>query len=222
VGDVGLVAGSLYGLRTWRVVTEDGRERLAAPLRATPWPPGGGWLQAWCEEGHAAPAAGCRCGIHGWHPRHAFARRVLACRFEVPGIVEAIGTAEVHEDGFRAQRARPYAFVRLPGRNPFLLERLAASYDAEILDLRRPGELLAVCSERNLGLREAVVAELLGPDVVRERHRARSRKRRNGALRVAAILAVGATLGGIGALVEHTGPQGERDLYGRAGKAHVR
>jgi hypothetical protein len=222
VGDIGLLPGPLYGLRAWRVMTECGRELLTAPQRATPWQPGQGWTRATCDADHRAPAPGCRCGIHAWHPRRAFARRILASRFEVPGIVEADGLVEVHEDGFRAERARPYAFVRLPGRNPFLIERLSAAYGAEILDLRRPDELLAVCAERNLGLQESVVDDLLGAEVVEERRRARVRKRRNTALRVAATVAVGAALGVLGVMVEHTGPQGERDLYGRAGKVHVK
>ena len=78
----------------------------------------------------------------------ASARRILRSRFDLPGIVEVDGAVEVHEEGFRAERARPYAFVRLPGRNPFLIDRLAAAYGAEVLDLRRPEELLAVCRER--------------------------------------------------------------------------
>jgi hypothetical protein len=167
-------------------VTEDGRERLAAPLRGTPWASGRDWLQATCGEGHPAPASGCRCGIHAWHPRAKHARRVLSCRFELPGIVEADGAVEVHEDGFRAERARPYAFVRLPGRNPYLIERVAAAYGAQILDLRRPKELLAVCRERGLGLSEPVVDALLGPEVVEELRRARARGRREDALRYAA------------------------------------
>jgi hypothetical protein len=222
VSDVALVPGPLYGLRTWRVVQDAGGERLAGPQRGTPWPSGRGWLRATCGEGHDAPAPGCRCGIHAWHPRAAFARRVLAGRFELPGIVEADGTVEVHEDGFRAERARPYAFVRLPGRNPFLIDRLAATYGTEVLDLRRADELLAVCRERGLGLEATVVDELLGAEALRERHRARSRKRRNNALRVAAAILVVATLGGLALVVENTGPQGERDVWGRAGKVHIK
>ena len=166
-----LVPGPLYGLRTWRVVTHDGRERLSAPQRGTPWTLGSGWLKATCGEGHGAPAADCRCGIHAWHPRRASARRVLRSRFDLPGIVEADGAVEVHEDGFRAERARVYAFVRLPGRNPFLIDRLAAAYGAEVLDLRRP-------------------EELLGAEAIEERRRARARQRRNDALRVVAALLV--------------------------------
>ena len=128
-----------------------------------------------CGEEHRAPAADCRCGLHAWHPRRASARRILRSRFDLPGIVEADGAVEVHEEGFRAKRARPYAFVRLPGRNPFLIERLAAAYGAEVLDLRRAEELLAVCRERRLGLQEPVVEELIGAEAIAERRRARTR-----------------------------------------------
>jgi hypothetical protein len=107
--DAPLLAGPLYGLRTWRIVRDDGGERLSAPLRGTPWLLDDRWVQATCEHGHTAPGAGCVCGIHAWHPRPAFARRVLSCRFELPGIVEADGAVEVHEDGFRAERHRAKA-----------------------------------------------------------------------------------------------------------------
>ena len=190
VSSAPLVPGPLYGLRTWRVVTHDGRERLSAPQRGTPWTLGEGWIEATCGEDHRAPAAGCGCGIHAWHPRRASARRILRSRFDLPGIVEADGAVEVHEEGFRAQRARPYAFVRVPGRNPFLIERLAAAYGAEVLDLRRAEELLAVCRERSLGLQEPVVEELIGAEAIAERRRARARQRRNDALRVVAALLV--------------------------------
>jgi hypothetical protein len=188
--DVPLFADRLYGLRTWCVVTEGGREGLAAPQRGTPWPPGRGWTQARCDEGHAAPASGCRCGIHAWHPRRRAARRVLAGRFELPGIVEASGAVEVHADGFRAERARPYAFVRLPNRNPFLIDRLAAAYGAEVLVLRRPEELLALCRDRGLGLGEPVVEELLGAEAIEDRRRALARKRVTDAVRLGAAFAV--------------------------------
>jgi hypothetical protein len=190
VSSAPLVPGPLYGLRTWRIVVEDGRERLSAPQRGTPWARGRGWVEASCGEGHAAPAAGCRCGIHAWHPRRASARRILRSRFDLPGIVEADGAVELHEEGFRAQRARPYAFVRLPGRNPYAIERLAAAYGAEVLDLRRPEELLDVCRERRLGLQEPVVHQLLGAETIEDRRRARARQRRRDVLRVAAALLI--------------------------------
>jgi hypothetical protein len=221
VGDVPLLPGPLYGLRTWRV-PRDGTERLVGPQRRTPWSPGRDWQEATCPAGHDAPAPDCRCGIHAWHPRLSSAKRVLAGRFELPGIVEADGRIELHEEGFRAQRARPYAFVRLPNRNPHLIERLAGRYGAQILDLRRPHELLEICRERNLGLEEAVVEQLLGPDVIEEGRLARARSRRDDVVRVAAALAILASLIAIGAAIDRPGPQGDRDVPGAAGNGHVR
>jgi hypothetical protein len=136
--------------------------------------------------------------------------------------VEADGIVEVHEDGFRAERARPYAFVRLPGRNGRRIDRLGAAYGAQILDLRRPEELLAVCRERGLGLEQPVVEELLGAAAVQERRRARARKRRNDALRVAAALLVAALLCVLGLVVDGTDAHGSRDLYGTAAKSQAK
>ena len=191
VSSAPLVPGPLYGLRTWRVVTHDGRERLSAPQRGTPWTlgrglAGGDVRRGPPRPGRGLPAAASTPGTRG-APRPGGS---CSSRFDLPGIVEADGAVEVHEEGFRAQRARPYAFVRLPGRNPFLIERLAAAYGAEVLDLRRAEELLAVCRERSLGLQEPVVEELLGAEAIAERRRARARRRRNDALRVVAALLV--------------------------------
>jgi hypothetical protein len=193
VSEVPLLPGPLYGLRTWRVIRDDGQERLTAPQRGTVWE-SGDWVEATCGEGHHAPAAGCHCGIHAWHPRPASARRVLASRFDLPGIVEADGDVEVHDEGFRAQRGRPYAFIRLPGRNPYLIERLGARYGAEVIDVRRPADLLAICRERGLGLPEPVVVDLVGAEVIAERRRARARMRRIAALRIAIAIVVLAAL----------------------------
>jgi hypothetical protein len=194
VTDAPLVAGSLYGLRFWRVSADDSGEFLAGPITGSRWPPGGEWMRAACATGHSAPAPDCDCGVHAWHPRRESARSVMRVRGMVPGVMEAQGPVEVHEDGFRAERARPYAFVRLPGRNPYLIERLAAAYSAEILDLRRPEELVAVCRERRLGLQEPVVEELLGAEAIAQCRRARARQRRHDALRAVVALLVVALL----------------------------
>jgi hypothetical protein len=202
VSEIPLLPGPLYGLRTWRVVVEDGRERLSAPQRGTVWA-SGGWVEASCPEGHTAPDADCRCGIHAWHPRPASARRVLASRFDLPGIVEVDGAVEVHDEGFRAARARPYAFIRLPGRNPFLIERLGATYGAEVLDLRRPEELLAICRERSLGLTEPVVVDLIGAEAYEALRRERARARRNAIVRIALVVLILVALRVVGLIVDH-------------------
>jgi hypothetical protein len=219
VTDTPLVAGSLFGLRTWRVVADDGGEALAGPLYDTPWPAGGEWLRASCLHGHGAPDADCDCGVHAWHPRPRSARDVMAVRRLIPGVLEAQGPVEVHEDGFRAQRGRPYALVAARGRNVELIRRLAKRYGAEVVEAARPEDLLAYCRERRLGMDEPVVAELLGTSQS-ERKRAKLRKTRTDVLRVAAAVAVSALLVALGLAVA-TDPPGPRTLHGRTGEVHV-
>jgi hypothetical protein len=205
VTDEPLIPGPLYGLRTWRVVAEDGVERLAAPHRGITWPPGE-WLTATCIR-HDAPAADCDCGIHAWHPRRDSARRALATWREVPGIVEAEGAIEVHADGFRAERGRPYALVIAPGRNAEQIRRLAREYAVEVVEVRGPRELLAWCAERGLGMGEPVVRDLVGP----------VRRRKSGALRLAGALAVAGALvfAGLQFIPE---PESGKTLKGRGGE----
>jgi hypothetical protein len=221
VTDTPLVAGSLFGLRTWRVIADDGGEALTGPLFDTPWPAGGEWLRAGCGKAHRAPDADCDCGVHAWHPRVKSARDVMAVRRMVPGVLEAQGRLEVHEEGFRAQRGRPYALVAMPGRNAQLVRRLAARYGAAVIDAARSEDLLAFCRERGLGMDERVVAELLGIGDPHERERAKLRKTRTDALRVAAAVLISALLVALG-LALATDPPGERTLYERAGEVHVR
>jgi hypothetical protein len=212
VSDAPLVPGPLYGLRTWRVAGRPDGERLAAPLRGDDWPTGGEWLRATCGRGeHGAPARDCDCGVHGWHPTRASARRVLGVRREVPGIVEADGQVDVHEEGFRAERARPYALVLTPGRNAALVARLAAAYDVPVVEVAGPDALLAWCRERGLGLAEPVVERLLGPQPAAERRR----RGRTNAFRVAVALVVGALLVLAGLQLTN---DPDHDLYGRNGK----
>lgn len=219
MSDAPLVAGSLFGLRTWRVETDDGGEHLAGPQQGTRWPAGGEWLRASCPRGHAAPDAEHDCGVHAWHPRRRSARAVLAVRGVVPGILEAQGPVEVHDDGFRAQRGRPAALVAAPGRNAQLIRRLAERYDAEVVDVSGPDALLTYCHERGLGMNPRVVADLLGIADPRERERAKLRRARLDALRFAAAVVGSLLLIALGLAVA-TDPPGERTLYGRTGEVH--
>jgi hypothetical protein len=215
-----LVPGPLYGLRTWSVVGERGSERLAAPQQRTPWPVGGDSLAATCEQngGHAAPAPGCGCGIHAWHPDRAAARRVLGRRGGIPGVIEATGMIELHRDGFRAERARPFALFLRPNGNSRLMRRLGAAYEAEVVEIRGPDDIVAWCRERGLGLEPQVVDELLGPERLAEEVGARRRKARTDRLRIAAVLAAIALLVGAGLAV--TSNPGDRPLHGRTGEIH--
>jgi hypothetical protein len=218
VTDAPLVAGSLFGLRTWRVAP-DGSEALVGPLYDAPWPPGGEWLRATCPGGHLAPDPQCECGLHAWHPRLESARDVMAVRRVVPGVIEVQGPIEVHEDGFRAQRGRPYALVAVPGRNAELVRRLAERYGAAVIDASRPEQLLDYCKAHRLGMGEQVVAELLGIGDPGERRRAKLRKARIDVLRVAAAVVISVLLVALGLAVATDQP-GET-LYGRTGEVHV-
>ena len=214
-----LFAGSLYGLRFWSVVVDGRGEWLAGPHQGALWPAGGEWLRATCPTGHAAPTAECDCGVHAYHPRLSSARRVLAPRATVAGVVEAQGPAEVHEDGFRAERARPYALVLTPRENAKRIRRLAQRYDAQIAEVRGPAELLAWCRERGLGLDEQVVAELLGNGDAAALRKARRRRYRSSALRVALALTIAALMvvAGLNVIAD---PPGDRTLHGRTGEVH--
>jgi hypothetical protein len=185
-----LVAEPLYGLRTWTVAGPHGHERLIAPHRRTPWPPGGAWLDATCERDadHVAPEHDCVCGIHALHPNPVNARRVLGLRREIPGIVECVGPVEVHPDGFRAGRGRPYALVLLRGRNAALFRRLSQAYGAEVVEVRGPADLDRWCRERRLGLAPSVVEDLLGPGTAQEWRRLKRRDARVAAARVCAAV----------------------------------
>lgn len=214
MSDTPLFADSLFGLRFWKVVPDEGGEALAGPHQTIPWPSGGRWLHARCPNGHVAPAPGCDCGVHAWHPRRSSVRDVLAARGTVPGIVEAQGAIEVHEDGFRAARARPYALLVRPGSNEALIRRLADRYDASVVEVRGPRELLDYCREQHIGMEEAVVSELLGTGDFSERRRARFRK---DALRLVAALLVAGVLTAVGLAITTKPPPGTK-LYGRTGE----
>jgi hypothetical protein len=218
-----LVPTPVYGLRTWTVSGEHPDERLAGAYRdAAPWPAGGAWLEAECTgtEGHGAPGPRCTCGVHAWHPRRRAARRILAGRREVPGIVEASGAIEVHEDGFRAERARPYALLLPPGRNGALARRLGEAYRVPVVEAADADAVLGWCEERGLGLGEPVVADLLGADELDARRRTHKAKVRAGAVRIAAAVVVAVLLVVVGLLA--TDSPGDRTLNGRAGEVRTR
>jgi hypothetical protein len=168
------------------------------------------------DGGHAAPAGDCTCGIHAWHPRRSSARRVLAGRFEQPGIVEAAGAIELQQDGFRAARARPYALVVTPGRNTKRAERLARRYQADLVRVRNAEGLLDWCSERGLGLDASTVDELLGPENASQRSRSARRKRRRNALSIAVAVVLSAAAVAVG-WAFLSGPPSSDRICGRIG-----
>jgi hypothetical protein len=221
MSDTPLVPTAVYGLRTWSVRGERADERLAGAYRdAARWPAGGAWLDASCPKEHSAPAPDCSCGVHAWHPRPRAARRILASRREVPGVVEATGAIEVHEDGFRAERARPYALLLAPGRNAALARRLGDAYQVPVIEVADPDDVVGWCREHGLGLGEGVVANLLGGDELEAQRRARKAKVRAGALRIAVAVVIASVLVVLGLVA--TDSPGDRTLSGRAGDVRTR
>ena len=220
--DTPLVAGPLYGLRTWVVVGSPGEERLAGPHSGTPWPAGAAWLEATCavDPTHVAPEHDCVCGLHALHPSAENARKVLSARREIAGVVECDGATEIHPDGFRAQRGRPYALVTTPLKNPGLVERLARSYGAEVVSVDGPDDLVDWCHDRRLGFEPPVVDELVGADVARawrQTKRQRSRRVVGGMLAVIVLSVVLALLASL-ALPD---PKGPHVVRGRVGEVTV-
>jgi hypothetical protein len=214
-----LVPSPVYGLRTWAAIGAQGDERLAGPRTGTAWPTDRAWLDAQCNRGHAAPAADCDCGIHAWHPGAHGARRVLALRWEIPGVLEAEGAVEVHPDGFRAERARPYALFVGPNANAARARRLADAYGIEAVGVSGPDDVVAWCRARGLGLAPDVVGELLGPDALAAARREQRARRRRVGVRMAALLAVVAALVGVG--IATTGDPEDCTVSGRAGDVRV-
>ena len=216
-----LVPAPLYGLRTWAVVGESGAERLAGPHQGATWPAGGEWLEATCSTtaAHDPPSVGCDCGLHAWHPSPRSARRVLRRRGDIAGIAEARGAVELHVDGFRAERARPYALVLAPGANAGLVRRLAETYGAQVVEARDAEAVLAFCRSRGLGLDESTVARLMGPEAVEDWRGAKRAGARRSLVRLAGALTVAALL--LLAGLQLTDPPGDRGLYGRTGEVNT-
>nr|MBA2448488.1 hypothetical protein [Chloroflexota bacterium] len=183
--DSPLFSGTILGLRAWtvRIGLPSSTTRLEALVTEADWEPGGAWTRARCgvpEHLHDGPAPqpGCSCGLYAWHPRPGPARRLFTDNvasveddhamapvdFSVFGVVEAAGVIEVHQTGFRAERARPVAFVAGADWGEGLragLGELAGIYGVEVISARDWRDVVAACEELGGVLSEARVDELL-------------------------------------------------------------
>jgi hypothetical protein len=182
-----VVPGRLYGLRQWTVSRGT---RLGSLAQDGSWAKGPKPTKASCAagRGHRAPAGPCGCGLYALHPtvaqcQSSFSKAVRAARADgtsadVFGLVAAWGEVELHESGFRAEYARPHALL-LPARAgdgyTQRVRALAAGHDAEVWEVESGHRLHRRCVEENLGLSEAAVNELLGPQLRRELQRDRVR-----------------------------------------------
>ena len=176
-----LVPGRIHGVRIWAVKFGRGSIALCG-LNGSAWEIGGQPTRAECsgvrpvwvcqeQRGHA-PAPRCSCGLYAMHPwpepTAEVARSLLdgySLAIPVMGVVEAWGRIEVHEDGFRAEFARPHALILFPESFPpiyaEILTVLARTYRVEVLRLTEADSVVSYCAERAPGMDQAAVERLL-------------------------------------------------------------
>ena len=191
--DTPLVPGTVYGLRSWAVAAMEGEDGLEAPFTGVRWPSGGDAIEARClaSADHQPPSAECSCGIYAFHPGEDSVRELSWALRKDPanpsavhaiGIVEAWGSVEVHDSGFRAEYARPHALVLFErtAQPDYArrIERLADTYHADLVRVRDPEGLRRHCVENDLGLSEQAMARMLGPEFAQRRRRSRRAGRR--------------------------------------------
>ena len=182
IGGEPLVPGVVHGLRTWGLALDrEGRPGLIG-YGHTRWESGGRPTRGDCLPGEGepkvhptgspVPAAGCACGLYASHP---WARdpnsdflRVDGMGLEpddVFGVVEAWGRMEVHEDGFRAEYARPIALFARSGADlewDVPNDRMAEEYDCELIRVGSVEELAAELTQFDKGLDRVLVEDLVG------------------------------------------------------------
>ena len=182
IGGEPLVPGGVHGLRTWGLALDrEGRPGLIG-YGHTRWESGGRPTRGDCLPGEGepkvhptgspVPAAGCACGLYASHP---WARdpnsdflRVDGMGLEpddVFGVVEAWGRMEVHEDGFRAEYARPIALFARTGAElewDVPNDRMAEEYSCELIRVGSVEELAAELEQFDKGLDPVLVEDLVG------------------------------------------------------------
>ena len=181
-----LFTQALLGIRTWKVEARlpSSLSRLCAETAEASWEPGGAWTEASCAppwDGpgrHDAPEKHCTCGLYALHPEAVEVRSQWAVQVDtdaiddphfvelmgVIGVVEAAGRIEVHDIGFRAERARPLALIvgrEWPQEPRRAVAELAEIYGARVLEVGSVAELLEWCRERGGALGTERVRELL-------------------------------------------------------------
>ena len=126
------VPGELRGYRRFTVT----QARLHPPVHGADGPWSDGLQRARCLRGrtHAAPAADCGCGLHGWlHPADAGAGSGYG---DVTAVLSASGRILLAEHGFRAEAARVVA-VAVPRHHPGRRGLAAAYPGVELYASRR-------------------------------------------------------------------------------------
>ena len=151
------------GFRVWRIDEMLTGPRLASPHRYAAWLPGLP-LKAECKDesggralanphrkqpGVAPPLEVCTCGIYAYHEADGMVE-ALTWRL-VGGAVLAWGRITIHQEGFRAEFARPLALcyqqTLIAGSPAIPLARLADVYGLPVIDASHIGVFAAEFGE---------------------------------------------------------------------------
>lgn len=156
-------------------------DELHPIVKIRSWKTDGSPTEALCERTgfdptHRPPDENCECGLYAYHPWSHFARAMESDRdrggFSLAGVVEAWGRIELHREGFRAEFARPVAFLapsRLDHESRLALERLCRSTGAELIDPETGGVSLRGWVNRHpQHLERRVFEELLPAEEIAE------------------------------------------------------
>jgi hypothetical protein len=138
------------GFRVWRIDEMLTGPRLASPHRYAAWLPGLP-LKAECKDesgartlanphrkqpGVGPPVEGCTCGIYAYHEAEEMVEALTS--WQVGGAVIAWGRITIHQEGFRAEFARPLALcyqqTLVAGSTAKSLARLADLYRLPVID----------------------------------------------------------------------------------------
>ena len=142
------VVGPVYGLRAWSVL----RSGLltSTTFIDSVWEPGS-WTEAGAHRSvfdyeHAAPSAGCDCGIHALKSERRLRSMFAEIGGTVLGQVELAGRVVEHDAGYRAERARvsgifhwspPHVDASARGRILLRARRAAERYAVPLLAFER-------------------------------------------------------------------------------------
>lgn len=168
------LAGTIIGVREWR--GKRGLKPITSPTGGFEWKSDGSATEAECRCDHDPPQPDCGCGLYAYHPWSIFGTDLLSrpsVGESVVGLVEAWGKIEVHRDGFRAQYAKPVAFVFKAGDrtnrwlgDPYAshLTELAERCDAKVIHADDPTAVPRWLEENGSELAKESVEKLVTPN----------------------------------------------------------
>ncbi len=182
-GPTAVVRGGLHGVRRWKPSRgEGGAIRLGSIARPDEWLPGGKTTWARCggrgpgvhPAGAPAPAGPCTCGLYALHPwavsnqgswiDGSLTMAAGSGALEIVGVVEAWGTVHVHDEGFRAQYARPVDLLLIgtPRDSEYgrLVDDLAIAYRSGVTEVADAAAFDEHCREHGIGMSPEGVAAL--------------------------------------------------------------